>query len=222
MNAPLRPIFLFALLAVALITQIGASCTNTDTSRRDDDLDTSVSIPRDARRVAEGSGELSYSARSDGRIYLYDINDRSVVDNRILRRDESYSVNPDANRILVDRKKVSDQDLKRKHNHRLYFLANDRRDRDRTDRDDRNTDSLPRNAKNVASGTGEVTYRVRDRGRIYIYDADNERILLSRDVRDGQTVLVDPGGDRVLIDGKKVYDNNLERKHTHRIYFEKD
>jgi len=45
---------------------------------------------------------------------------------------------------------------------------------------------------------------------------------MSREVHDGQTVLVDPERDRVLIDGKKVYDNNLERKHTHRIYFEKD
>lgn len=221
MNAHVRSILLFALLVIALITQIGASCTPTnDTTSNRDDLDTTISIPRDAGKVAEGSGELSYAARSDGRVYLYDINDRTVVDNRLLRRDETYTANADQNRILIDRRKVSEQDLKRKHNYRIYFLSTNRRDRDV--RDSLSTDRLPRDAKKVASGTGEITRRVRDRGRIYVYDADNERVLLARDVHDGQTVLVDPGKDRVLIDGKKVYDNNLERKHTHRIYFEKD
>jgi hypothetical protein len=223
----MRSILLFALISVALITQIGASCASTGTTptRGDDtnDLDSSVSIPRDARKVAEGTGALSYSARSDGRVYLYDIDDRTVVDNRTLRRDERYSANPDQNRIQIDNKKVSDQDLKRKHNHRIYFLSDDRRDRnERDDRDTLDADRLPRSAKSVATGTGQVSYRAPSRGRIYVYDADSERVLMSREIHDGQTILVDPDQDRVLIDGKKVYDNNLERKHTHRIYFEKD
>jgi hypothetical protein len=222
MNAQLRSILLFALISLALITQIGASCTNTDTTRSDDreTLDNSISIPRDARKVAEGSGALSYVARADGRVYLYDINDRVVIDNRTMRRDERYSVNPDQNRIQIDNKKVSDQDLKRKHDHRIYYLANDRRD----NRDDRDalSDRLPRDARSVATGNGEISYKVRERGRVFIVDADDDRVLLSRDVYKDQTVQVDPDNDRVLIDGKKVYDNNLERKHAHRIYFEKD
>ena len=221
MNAHMRSILLLSLISLGLITQIGASCMNTDTTTRDDrgDLDSSVSIPRDARKVAEGTGELAYSAHSDGRVYLYDIDDRVVVDNRALRRDERYAADPDQNRIQIDSKKVSNQDLKRKHNHRIYFLAKDSHASD--DRDSLGT-QLPRNAKSVATGAGEITYRVPSHGRIYIYDAGNERVLMSREVHDGQTVLVDPERDRVLIDGKKVYDNNLERKHTHRIYFEKD
>lgn len=222
MNAHLRSSLLFALIGLALITQIGASCTNTDTTGdRDnrDDLGNTNSIPRDARKVAEGAGQLAFAARSDGRVYLYDIDDRVVIDNRALRRDERYSVDPDQNRILIDDRRVSDQDLKRKHNHRIYFLPNDRRDRD----DWRgSTDRLPRDARNVATGTGQVSYRARDRGRVYVYDADDQRVLFVRDIRDGQEIVVDPENDRVLIDGKKVYDNNLERKHTHRIYFEKD
>ncbi len=223
MTAKMRSILLFALISAALITQIGASCTNTDTTTSRDDrdtLDNTITIPRDARKVAEGSGELSYTARTDGRVYLYDIDDRVAIDNRALRRDERYSANPDQNRIQIDDKKVSEQDLKRKHNHRIYFQSNDRRDQD--DRDTSGADRLPRDAKRVADGAGEITYRSPGRGRIYIYDADDQRVLLSRDIHDGQTVLVDPERDRVLIDGKKVYDDNLERKHTHRIYFEKD
>ena len=83
MNAHMRSILLLSLISLGLITQIGASCMNTDTTTRDDrgDLDSSVSIPRDARKVAEGTGELAYSAHSDGRVYLYDIDDRVVVDN---------------------------------------------------------------------------------------------------------------------------------------------
>lgn len=219
MNLRVRSTFLFALLAFAFVTQIGASCTDTDSSRDRNDPANSISVPRDARKVTEGTGELAYLARTDGRVYLYDINDKTVVDNRTLRCDERYSVNPDQNRILIDKKKVSEQDLKRKHDHRIYFLPNDASS---DDRDALDTDRLPRSAKSVATGTGEITYRVRDHGRVYVYDADNERVLLAREVHEGQTVLVDPGKDRVLVDGKKVYDNNLERKHTHRIYFEKD
>lgn len=221
MNAYLRSILLFALVSLMLITQIGASCTSTDTTNDDrDDLDSSVSIPRDARKVGEGSGRLSYSPRSAGRIYLYDIDDRTVIDNRELRRDELYAVSPDQNRIEVDGRAVSKEDLKRKHNHRLYFRSDDRRDRD--DSDTLSTDRLPRNAKSVANGAGEIRYKVRDRGRVFIYDVENERVLMSREVHPDQVVQVDPERDRVLIDGKKVYDRNLERKHAHRIYFEKD
>ncbi|MBC8109217.1 MAG: hypothetical protein H7Z14_21705 [Anaerolineae bacterium] len=223
MNTHVRSSLLLALLSIAMITQIGASCMNTDsdTRPRDGDLESTTQIPRDARMAAEGSGQLSYAPRSDGRVYLYDVTDRTVLDSRPIRRDETYSVDPDANKIQLDRRTVSQRDLKRKNDHRIYFRSDETSDRD--DRNDNlNVDRLPRNAKSVATGTGEITYRVRDRGRIYVYDADNERVLLARDVHDGQSVLVDPGKDRVLIDGKKVYDDNLERKHAHRIYFEKD
>jgi hypothetical protein len=223
MNAHIRSRLLLALLSIAMITQIGASCmgTNSDTRPRDRDLDSTTEIPRDARMAAEGSGQLSYAPRSDGRIYLYDLTDRTVLDSRPIRRGETYAVDPDANKIELDRRTVSQRDLKRKHDHRIYFQADNRRS-DRDDRDSLGTDRLPRDAKSVANGTDEITYRVRDRGRIYIYDAHDERVLLAREVYEGQTVLVDPAQDRVLIDGKKVYDRNLERKHTHRIYFERE
>jgi hypothetical protein len=222
MNAHLRSIYLFALLSLMLITQIGASCMSTDTSRNDrDDLDSSAAIPRDARKVGEGAGRLTYTARSAGRIYLWDLDDRTVIDNREIRRDQLYTVMPDQNRIEVDGRTVSKDDLKRRHNHRLYFRASDSRD-DGDDRDTLSTDRLPRNAKSVANGTGELRYKVRDRGRVFIYDAETERVLMSRDVYPDQVVEVDPERDRVLIDGKKVFDRNLDRKHAHRIYFEKE
>jgi hypothetical protein len=219
MNTKLRSNLLLALLSIAMITQIGASCMNTDADKRprDGDLDAATEIPRDARVAAEGSGQLSYAPRSDGRVYLYDLTDRTVLDSRPIRRDETYAVDPDANKIQLDRRTVSQRDLKRKHDHRIYFQSTERSD-DGT----LSTDRLPRDAKSVATGTAEISYRVRDRGRIYIYDADAERVLLAREVYEGQTVLVDPAQDRVLIDGKKVYDRNLERKHTHRIYFERN
>ena len=211
MNPQLRSICLLALMGALLITQSGASCSDTDTSR-DDDLSSSTRLPRDAREVANGRGELSHTARSDGRVYLYDLDSRTVIDTRTLRVGQRYFVNTERNRIWVGEDRVTGRDINEKHDHRIYFLAGD----DRDDLDTLSSD-LPRSARSVAQGAGQIDYRVRDRGRIYIYDADDQRVIMSREVYPNQLVEVDPERDRVLIDGKKVYDRNLERKHAHRI-----
>ena len=217
MNAQSQSIAFSSLLAAMLITLVGAGCAAMDSNRDRDEINGSSTIPREARKVADGNGQLSYTCQSDGRVYLYDMTNRLVVDNRTLRRGERYSVNPDRNRIDVNGKRVSDRDLKSEHNHHIYFLPSNPDDRETLE-----TESLPSKARSVASGPGEITYRAHGRGRVYIYDEVDKRVLMSRDVYEGQTIQVDPERDRVLIDGKKVYDRNLERKHGHHIYFEKD
>jgi hypothetical protein len=107
----------------------------------DRDRDAATKVPKDARVVDSGSGSLSYSARYDGSVYLYDEDARTVVWDARLRDGDRVSVDPDRNRIELNGRSGSNIDLKSGHRFRLYFLeglkserstrSSDRYDRDR-------------------------------------------------------------------------------------------
>src|SRR4051794_33485294 len=209
--------------AVVLSTQLGAGCTNTDTNS--DSRTEQAAIPHNARVVDNGVGPLSYTARNDGHVWLYDQDDRTVLDSRRIKRGQQYRVMPDDNRVTLDDKKVYDQDLKRKHAHRIYFQSSDTSssssDRDTLDRSDSGSD-VPRSAPRVAAGSGELTYRAKNNGHVYIVDEDNNRLVYDRAIHDGQEIVVQPDDDRIRIDGHNAFTGNLEHKHSHRIYFDRD
>jgi hypothetical protein len=206
--------------AVVLSTQLGAGCTQTDTSSERSDT---LSIPHSARVVDEGVGELSYVARSNGRVWLYDQDDKTVLDARRIEHGQEYRVFPEQNRVTLDNHKVYDQDIKRKHAHRIYFQSSSGSN-DTLGGDGLN---LPSSAKLVTSGHGgengaRLSYRARDRGHVYIVDRDDKRVVLDRAVHEGDEVVISTGDDRITINGRSVYDGNLERRHAHEIYFDKD
>ena len=105
-----------------------------DRSSRDDDVvlsgdrdvdvagSTANKVPKDARVVDSGSGSLSYTAREDGSVYLYDEDARRVVWDARLRQDDRVSVSADDNRVEVNGRSATSIDLKSDHNFRLYFL----------------------------------------------------------------------------------------------------
>jgi DNA-binding beta-propeller fold protein YncE len=203
--------------AFVLSTQLGAGCTSaTDTN---DNRGDSLSIPHDARQVDSGVGPIAYTARGDGRVWLYDVDDKTVLDTRRIQRGQEYRVIPDENRVTLDDKKVYDQDIKRKHTHRIYFLSSDT---DSIGSSDLSHGTVPRNATRVAGGTGELTYRTKDSGHIYVVDEDENRLLYDHRVGDGQEIVITPDDDRIAIDGRNVFRGNLERKHAHRIYFDRE
>lgn len=78
---------------------------------------------------------------------------------------------------------------------------------------------VPREARILERGRGELSTRVNGRGMVYLYDVNDERVVWSGTVRDGERVTIDPENDRASVDGRLVYDRNLERNHEHRIYF---
>ena len=98
---------------------------------------TANKVPRDARVVDSGSGSLSYTAREDGSVYLYDEDARTVVWDARVRRDDRVNIGADDNRIEVNGRSATNIDLKSDHNFRLYFLeglkSTRSRDRDRLD-----------------------------------------------------------------------------------------
>jgi hypothetical protein len=205
------------LVATALAANMAGGCASSTTADK-------PSVPLEAQLVDEGAGQLSHRARSDGRIYLYDARDRAVMDNRSLRRGQEYVAIPNENKALVDDKRVLDKDLKREHPHRLYFLADDQGDRDTSEPDDRSLvrGRIPNDAVRVIDGAGRLTYTAREDGRAYIYDEDVDRVILERDLLRHEQLVLDPDEDSITVNGEKVFKGNLERKHSHRIYFERD
>lgn len=109
---------------------MGTSGRRDEPARRDDRQtgsnnpnaeSTDATMPRDARPAEFGTGNLRFTAPSDGRVWLRDAEASTVIYTaRIYRGDELF-VEPAANRISVNGRKVLDQDLKKDHKHQLYF-----------------------------------------------------------------------------------------------------
>ena len=78
---------------------------------------------------------------------------------------------------------------------------------------------LPRGAQVLDSGNGPVSVRAPDRGMAYLVDQDSGRLIWSGRIDRGERLTVDPDNDRASLNGRVIYDRNLERKHRHAIYF---
>lgn len=80
-------------------------------------------IPRDAVKVEEGAGDrLRYEAERDGRIYVYDEDDDRVVYSGNVYRGEDFVVDPGADVLSVNGKRLGDVNLRAKHRYRVYFM----------------------------------------------------------------------------------------------------
>lgn len=218
-----RPLILLLVLSPIVATQLGGGCVSTPTdSSSDRDGSGRGSIPRDARIVDEGTGRITYTAKDDGRLWLYDADDRMLIDARNVRRGQEYVALIDQNKAQLDGKKVVDEDLKRKHVHRIYYLPDDPRYRDHDDDNYKTNYRLPERAEVVADATGELNYRVRDSGRVWVFDAEDDRMVHTQTVRKDERVVVTPDRDRITIGGRTAFSGNLVRDHVHRIYFARE
>ena len=104
---------------------------------RDVDVASSTAnkVPKDARVVDSGSGSMSYTARDDGSVYLYDEDARTVVWDARVRADDRVTIDADKNRIEVNGRSPTSIDLKSDHRFRLYYLEGLKSTRSSRDRD---------------------------------------------------------------------------------------
>jgi hypothetical protein len=80
-----------------------------------------ITLPGDAKVVAEGPGELTYQAKEDGRVFLFDVDDNLVVAARRVRAGQQFALSAKLSAATLDGRKLVEQELKMKHSHRLYF-----------------------------------------------------------------------------------------------------
>jgi len=78
--------------------------------------------------------------------------------------------------------------------------------------------NIPGNATIASSGNDHLSYTAPSYGRIWVYDASNDRIDYSGPISMNQMVKVDPGTNAVTINGQVVADKLIQGA-QHRIYF---
>jgi hypothetical protein len=81
---------------------------------------------------------------------------------------------------------------------------------------------LPRDADLVREGVERVRWTADLNGEVYVYDVQAERIDYTGSIRRNQEIVVEPGSDRVLIDGRVVQQANLNRNNQHQIFFARE
>jgi hypothetical protein len=77
---------------------------------------------------------------------------------------------------------------------------------------------IPANARLASEGTGQVTYRAADDGKVYVFDQNDNKIIYSGDIQKGQIVTVDPQANRVMIGDNVVSERSLHAGNSHRIF----
>jgi len=82
--------------------------------------------------------------------------------------------------------------------------------------------SVPKKSQVVASGNGDLSYKAGRDGTVYVYDEDDDTTLFRQRIREGQRFTLSPQQNLATLDGKKVYNDDLKKKHQHRLYFERD
>ena len=124
-----------------------------------------------------------------------------------------------------DREVRVDRDLDRDLDARDYERISRDRDLDRDRYDDAalsgaRLTGIPRDARRVdsAPGTRELFYDARRDATVYVYDADADKVVYTGKLRDGDRFVLDPNDNMALINGKKVFDQDLKSRHVFRLY----
>jgi hypothetical protein len=79
---------------------------------------------------------------------------------------------------------------------------------------------VPRYSQVVAEGHQKISFRVHNDGAVYVYDLHNGERILSHTLRDGDKFVFDPDHNTAHVNGHKIFDHDINSKHTYRIYFD--
>ena len=79
---------------------------------------------------------------------------------------------------------------------------------------------VPRDAVMLQEGGGSIGVRARNNGTIYLYDIDDQRVVWSGQIRDGDRFSLDADADTAALNGRSVYHDESVRRHRHRIFID--
>jgi hypothetical protein len=79
---------------------------------------------------------------------------------------------------------------------------------------------VPRTSLLISAASGRQVFHALDSGRVYVYCADEARVVGTSHVEPDQRFVIDPKQGRATVDGKPAFEGGLEKLHTHRIYFD--
>jgi hypothetical protein len=79
-----------------------------------------VGIPPGAMLVSSGSAP-SYTVPEPGRLYIYDVTDNDRLGTYIVRKDQTFLLDPKSGRATIDANEVVIDDVERNHIFQIYF-----------------------------------------------------------------------------------------------------
>ena len=81
--------------------------------------------------------------------------------------------------------------------------------------------AIPQGADEVTSGRGVLRHTVQRDGRVWVYDAETDKMVYTGTVRDGDRIAVDPDRNQITVGGTTVSEQPLVRDHKYRLYFKR-
>lgn len=81
---------------------------------------------------------------------------------------------------------------------------------------------VPNNALRGAQGFDTVRYRASEAGRVWIGDDSRRSVITEIPVQAGDEVVINARGDSVTVNGRVVYNQNLEKNNQHSIFLVPD
>jgi hypothetical protein len=81
---------------------------------------------------------------------------------------------------------------------------------------------VARGAVVVEEGAGRLSHEPNANGRVWVYDADDDRLVYEGRVNRGDDFIVDARENRISLNGQRQTERDLRSNHMHRIYFKEE
>lgn len=78
---------------------------------------------------------------------------------------------------------------------------------------------IPPKAQRVQEGSGQLVYTPDQPGRVFLYNASDDRVVGRYQMRKGQRFAVDAAAGRATVDGNEVSIGELSKNATYRVFF---
>jgi hypothetical protein len=177
---------------------------------------------RDAQRVAYGRGDISYTARRDGKVWVWDATRGEIKYRGELRRDDRLIVSPERDYISLregERRAAGGFGLNPRHDHEIYFLEGRGGGGGSGGSGDGRYPGVPRGAQLVMEGRSDLSWRVSGRGEMFVFDEMDNRVVYQGRVREGQRFTVAPDRNMITIDGQPVSEGRLSPRRSYKVFF---
>jgi len=192
---------------------------------------------RDADRVAYGRGDLSFNARDNGRVWVYDRTDRRIVYSSDVRRGDRVIVSPEDDYITISEARQrggSQFRLNPRHDYEVYFKrTSGGRDQGASVDDGKKPvpppdepvfggagGTVPKSAGIVREGKNtDLSFEASGAGTIYVYDVDGKEVVMTYRLKKSQRFTFGRDGN-VAVDGKTVTRKSVNSRRTYRLYFD--
>lgn len=180
------------------------------------------SVPSAAIMKASGDRRVVYTADDTGTLYVSDQGRNGVVYSGPIMRGDRIVVDPKQDQLTINDRVVSSKDIS-SNTHKIFLLPGivspPPMHPNEALGDVSRPDAVPTTATLKGEGKDRLAYTAEQDGNIWVTDADRKELVTTAAVLRGDQVIIDPKDNRVMVNGRTIYDHNLPNN-DHRIFFQ--